>query len=643
MFEVLQRDGLARIGEFTTAHGTLETPALLPVVNPRFSTISPEELHHDFGFDAIITNSYIIKNDPDLKEKALDLGLHRLLDFPGTIMTDSGTFQSHVYGEVEVGNVEMIEFQRDIGADIGTVLDVFTEPSWSREQTEEGVETTLQRIMEGIPVKGEMMLSGVIQGSLHPDLREYCADALSGVEVEVHPIGGVVPLLESYRFSDLVDVIVASKKGLNPSRPVHLFGAGHPMLFALATLLGCDMHDSASYAKFARDGRMMFVDGTSKIQDMKQLDCQCPACYSLTLESLRAMKRDQRTEVIARHNLHLCRQEIRRVKRAIHESTLWELVERRCRAHPSLLNGLRRLEAHAEYLERYEPISRRVAFFYTGEESLNRPIVRRYEKRLLNRYPFGERKALIEYEECAKPYNRFLLLEDVNETDQAVINSPFGPVPIELDEIYPIAQSLFPDITDRALEEHRAEQMERFRSTYDFEVCRSGETSLRSEGEVSDRSIDEYDHNRVKAVIDYQFGAGVWKVILDGEVDLTKSRGTGKIRTVSVDREHVLSMRASDGFFTLKPAGAGRLIRSLNPPRFRVVVNEESVPFNREGKNVFCKFVIDCDPDIRPMEEVMVVDESDDLVAVGRAVLTRDEMLSFDQGMAVKIRERVDQ
>ena len=86
--------------------------------------------------------------------------------------------------------------------------------------------------------------------------------------------------MEQYRFADLVDVIVASKKGLDPSRPVHLFGAGHPMVFALAALLGCDMFDSASYAKFARDDRFMFPEGTASLSDMKDVHCHCPACQS---------------------------------------------------------------------------------------------------------------------------------------------------------------------------------------------------------------------------------------------------------------------------------------------------------------------------------------------------------------------------
>ena len=105
------------------------------------------------------------------------------------------------------------------------------------------------------------MLAGVVQGSIYPDQRESCAREMASMDVDIHPIGGVVPLMEQYRFADLVDVIIASKKGLMPARPVHLFGAGHPMVFALAILLGCDMFDSASYAKFARDDRLMFPGG----------------------------------------------------------------------------------------------------------------------------------------------------------------------------------------------------------------------------------------------------------------------------------------------------------------------------------------------------------------------------------------------
>ena len=86
MFEIVRRDGLARLGKFETRSGILETPALLPVVNPKINTVTPRELDDEFGFRAIITNSYIIKNNPPLKERAQAEGLHKMLDFPGVIM-----------------------------------------------------------------------------------------------------------------------------------------------------------------------------------------------------------------------------------------------------------------------------------------------------------------------------------------------------------------------------------------------------------------------------------------------------------------------------------------------------------------------------------------------------------------------------
>src|SRR3989442_13346697 len=136
-----------------------------------------------------------------------------------------------------------------------------------------------------------MALVGGGQGGLHPDLRERCARSVSSLDVAVCAIGGVVPLLETYRFRDLVRVIIASKKGLDPSKPVHLFGAGHPLVFPLATLLGCDLFDSASYAKYARDGRMLFADGTRPAADVRASSCRCPVCTAHPMKDISQAER----------------------------------------------------------------------------------------------------------------------------------------------------------------------------------------------------------------------------------------------------------------------------------------------------------------------------------------------------------------
>ncbi len=98
-------------------------------------------------------------------------------------------------------------------------------------------------------------------------------------------------------------------------------------------------------------------------------------------------------------------------------------------------------------------------------------------------------------------------------------------------------------------------------------------------------------------------------------------------------------MRAEDGFLTLRPAGARRLMKGIPSPRMRVTIQDDAVEFNKQGKNVFCSFVTDADPDMRLHDEVMVVDKDDKLVAIGRAQLTREEMLCFKKGVAVKVRE----
>ena len=89
-----------------------------------------------YGIQALITNSYVIWKHEKLKNVALENGVHSLIDYPGMIMTDSGTFQSYVYGDVEVGVEEIVQFQKDIGVDVATMLDVFTRPDMKFSEVE---------------------------------------------------------------------------------------------------------------------------------------------------------------------------------------------------------------------------------------------------------------------------------------------------------------------------------------------------------------------------------------------------------------------------------------------------------------------------------------------------------------------------
>lgn len=423
-FEILHKDLAGRIGRLSTPHGSVETPVMMPVVNPHLPVVPPQDLY-SIGADMIITNSYIIHQDPELRTRALEEGLHRLMGFEGPIMTDSGAFQLSVYGDLEVEPLEILGFQLSVQSDICVPLDIPTPPDVTRERAEMELQETERRLKEALDHRSEeALLAGPIQGSNYPDLRERAARRLRGMGFDLYPIGAVVPLMESYRFSDLVEVVSASKIGLGPGAPVHLFGAGHPMLFALAAAMGCDLFDSAAYALFARDGRYLTASGTRRIEEMAYLPCSCPVCQGRGPEDL--AEDPHRSELLARHNLYAAFQEMRQVKQCIREGSLWDLLESRCRSHPRLLDGLVRLSTKGRWLERLDTASKST-FFYLGPQSAGRPEVIRYQRRIDRLALEGEVLITDDPGSAATGFDHVLHFKP-----------PFGPFPRELSETYPL-------------------------------------------------------------------------------------------------------------------------------------------------------------------------------------------------------------
>jgi len=151
------------------------------------------------------------------------------------------------------------------------------------------------------------------------------------------------------------------------------------------------------------------------------------------------------------------------------------------------------------------------------------------------------------------------------------------------------------------------------------------------------------DLAELRTVADYQFGAGAGEVLFpsDEPIEIRRSTG-GRPRQLYAGESRLVSY-GTDGRFTLGVAGGRRLHAGLDAPANRVVVGDESEPFVREGSNTFAKFVERVDPEIRPGDEVLVVHERGELLAVGRAELSADGMVAFNSGMAVKVREGVDE
>ncbi|MFB6282225.1 MAG: tRNA guanosine(15) transglycosylase TgtA [Haloferacaceae archaeon] len=445
-FEVRRTDAAGRVGALSVPRAgvTVETPALLPVVNPNLVTVEPARLDAEFGVEMLITNAYIVRTTEGLRERALDEGLRAMLDFPGAIMTDSGSFQLAEYGDVEISTREIVAFQRDIGSDVATPVDVPTPPDASRERTRADLRRTERALADAAAVEtGEMLVSAPVQGSTHPDIREAAARHAYGTDLDLFPVGAVVPLLNDYRYDDVIDVVAAAKRGLGADAPVHLFGAGHPMMFALAAAAGCDLFDSAAYARYARDDRYLTVRGTEHLDDLHHLPCHCPVCVGRDPDGLRGAAAAERERLLAEHNLHVSLAEIRRIRDAIRSGNLLELVEARARAHPAMLDGYRALLDHADALERSDPATKDT-FFYLSGDSARRPEVRRHRDRL-SRLAVEGRVLLTEGNPPAG--DRF--------DDAWRVLPPFGPVPRALSRTYPFTAEV-PDRTDPPAQEAAA-------------------------------------------------------------------------------------------------------------------------------------------------------------------------------------------
>ncbi len=146
------------------------------------------------------------------------------------------------------------------------------------------------------------------------------------------------------------------------------------------------------------------------------------------------------------------------------------------------------------------------------------------------------------------------------------------------------------------------------------------------------------DLERVRAIADYQFGSGAGEILFPEDVSITYSKTTGRIRHIYLGERLLASVRPSDGFLTLTIAGAERLVAKLQKPSFIVVVSDVAAPMVSRGRSVFAKHVIEASPEIRPGDEVIVLDRGRRVIAVGRALLSGEEMLSFDVGVAVRVR-----
>ena len=494
-FEIRCRDLLARLGRIKTKSGTIETPILLPVINPAIQPISPKKMKDEFGCNALITNAYIVKNQSG--KEAVDRSLHKLLDFDGIIMTDSGAYQILVYGKVDVTPAEIVNYQEKISTDIATILDIPTSWQATEEYAKQTVEETVKRARQLVKLKtrDDILWVAPIQGGQHLDLVAYSAKQVGKLPFQIHALGSPTTIMEQYLFDKLVDMILTAKMNMPLQRPLHLFGAGHPFMFALAVASGCDMFDSAAYAIYARESRYMTEYGTRKLDELEYFPCSCPICTKSDPEDMTQMPKQEKQENLARHNLYTSFAELKRVKQAITEGRLWEYLEMRAHTHPALFQAVKQLRKYENYIECHSPATKKSGLFFFGNIGLMRPEIVRYKNWLRERYlPPREAKVLILIPSPSKkPFHKAkevkALVKKVQEKlpelhtmfHICVYAAPFGVIPLELNEVYPLSQHEIGAPLDLETIEYVAEQVGDYVAAYpykqvllieDFQVCR---------------------------------------------------------------------------------------------------------------------------------------------------------------------------
>ena len=686
LFEITNRDGAARIGRLHSKHGAITTPMLLPVINPNLRTIEPREMWEKFGIEALITNSYVIWKHEDLRTTALSDGIHSLLDFPGAVVTDSGTFQSYVYGDVEVGPEEIVTFQRDMGVDIGTMLDVFGRPDMSREELEGAVEETADRAEPSLAVAGsDMLLNGPIQGGTHADLRAQSSLLMGSSESEgrgfaVHPIGGIVPLMEQQRYRELFEILLASKSNLPPDRPVHFFGCGHPMLFPMAIALGVDLFDSAAYAIFARDDRLLTPEGTVKLGDIQEWPFNSHALFGTTPQGVREMDRDERSVMLAKHNLEVTQSELARCREAIRNGTIWELAEKRSHASPYLRDAFLWLQEQLDDPDDGpigDSVLRMIASTNPlrgggeglGDEIEFRPHILHIQALLATRWRVpgswwdsttGPPERVLLIEGVPPPWRISALgsvIEHLVEEPRTVVmvSTPIGPIPFSLEDVSPWCHLTGPEgIWDPIFDDQEIlEVLEEF-GISDVPLIRAipreevGEQTKAAEvREWLDR-CSVVDKLALLCAINPSDGCKMTEGMTS-----RKSR-TDRLVNVNSGGRHILSPRLTDGGVSLTTHGAS-IANGLNHspvPEFgssgedsdfpgipRVCIIDDAVPFVGKGRNVMHGYISGADSHLTPGQPCIVIDSTGALVAHGTPITTHLEMSFLRKGVAVKVRE----
>ncbi|MTJ80924.1 MAG: tRNA guanosine(34) transglycosylase Tgt [Telmatospirillum sp.] len=351
-YRLIARDGRARLGEVTTAHGVIETPAFMPVGTVgTVKAMMPESVAAT-GARIILGNTYHLMLRPGAERVARMGGLHRFMNWPGPILTDSGgfqvmslaklrtmteegvTFQSHLDGSRHMLSPERsMEIQRLLDSNITMCLDECTAFPATPDEAAASMRLSMRwarRSRDAFVERPGYGLFGIVQGSVYPDLRAESAAALREIGFDGYAVGG---LAVGEGQSEMFRILDVTTPLLPEDRPRYLMGVGKPADLVGGVMRGVDMFDCVMPTRSGRTGQAFTRRGTVNIRNARHQDdprpldevCGCPACRQYSRAYLHHLAKAEEVlglMLMTWHNLYYYQDLMRGLRQAIADRRL---------------------------------------------------------------------------------------------------------------------------------------------------------------------------------------------------------------------------------------------------------------------------------------------------------------------------------
>jgi len=355
-FTVAARQGAARTGRLATAHGALHTPAFMPVgTAATVKAMRPESVAAT-GAEIVLANTYHLMLRPGAERIERLGGLHRFMNWPGPILTDSGgyqvmsladlrtidddgvTFRAPIDGRRHRLTPEIsVDIQRRLGADITMAFDECTPWPVSEDAAAESMRLSMRwaaRSRDAFAERPGHGLFAIVQGSVYPDLRAESAATLTALGFDGYAVGGLAVGEGQVRMFAALDVTVPQ---LPEDRPRYLMGVGRPDDIVGAVRRGIDMFDCVLPTRSGRTGQAFTRRGTLNIRNARHRDdprpldeaCGCPACRGYARAYLHHLVRTGEilgAMLLTWHNLHYYQALMAGLRDAIAAGTLDDFV-----------------------------------------------------------------------------------------------------------------------------------------------------------------------------------------------------------------------------------------------------------------------------------------------------------------------------